>query len=281
MKDTFYFPHDYNAISDPKLMLVLSNCWLSGIGMYRIIIEILHQQENNTITYEAYKKYVKFYSTFENDSEQMFNKIEQVLITCWLLINNNNLITSNRVAKNKDKRMEISEKRSLAWKLSAKRRASQKETSTSVQQNWTSVQQNWTSVQQGKEKKGKEKKEKEKENKEQKEEISDEIVSYGNPSINLILDLIKENNNWIVDWKKDEQRKYWKLLLDKLEEIKSVKEWKFTPFDILELILKVISENNYHSQKIAWPKKIYYELAWLMQICKQELIKKNKTIKEF
>jgi hypothetical protein len=100
---------------------------------------------------------------------------------------------------------------------------------------------------------------------------------FGNSDINFLLEKIKIYNNGIVDWTQKEQRQYWKLLLDKLNKIESVQSWKYTGIGILEIILKIIWENQYHSQKIVWPKKIYYELAWLMQICKQEMQKQEKN----
>lgn len=43
-KDTFYFPHDYNARSDPKLRNVLMKHKANGIGIYWCIIEMLYEQ---------------------------------------------------------------------------------------------------------------------------------------------------------------------------------------------------------------------------------------------
>ena len=111
--------------------------------MYRIIIEILHQQEDSKISIEAYKEYIKFYC----QDKEIATSVEQVLNTCWLLLQQNGNICSKRVLQNKKIREEISEKRSIAGKISAEKRAKDSQTSTSVEQ--------------GKEKKGKERKEKE------------------------------------------------------------------------------------------------------------------------
>jgi hypothetical protein len=100
---------------------------------------------------------------------------------------------------------------------------------------------------------------------------------FWDQSINIILEKIKMYNGWIIDGTQTDQRKYWKLLLNKLEKLDSVVSGKYTAPDILEIILKIISKSDYHSQKIAWPKKIYYELAWLMQICKQDMQKQEKN----
>jgi len=101
--------------------------------------------------------------------------------------------------------------------------------------------------------------------------------SYGDPEINSLLEKVKIYNNWICDWTQKEQRQYWKQLLTKLKEIESVKNNKYSATWLLEIILKIISKSDYHSHKIVWPKKIYYELAWLMQVCKQEFQKEEKS----
>jgi len=107
--------------------------------------------------------------------------------------------------------------------------------------------------------------------------VLEQAPTYWNKDINDVLEKIKMYNNWIVDWTVKEQRQYWKMLLTKINKIESVENWKYKPADLLEIILKIISKNEYHSHKIVWPKKIYYDLAWLMQVCKQEIQKEEKT----
>jgi hypothetical protein len=46
----------------------------------------------------------------------------------------------------------------------------------------------------------------------------------------------------------------------------------------LEFILKIISQDSYHSHKISWPMKIYNDLWWLMQVCKQSQNRDNKWV---
>ncbi len=146
-KEAYYFPHDSNAIQDPKMMVLLSECGLSGVGIFWIIIEILHQQESGLITQEEFKKYLSFYYHFQTDGEHLLNKIEQVLIKSKLLLIKDGYITSDRVLKNKKYREDISEKRSFAGKKSGESRSK-----------GTSVGQVLNKTQQGKERKVKEKK---------------------------------------------------------------------------------------------------------------------------
>ena len=100
-------------------------------------------------------------------------------------------------------------------------------------------------------------------------------ISISN-SISILLEVIKKYNNWIIDWKQEEQRRYWKLLLDKINKIDSVANWKYSAEWLLEIILEIVGKNEFHSHKIVWPKKIFYELAGLMAVCKQELQKQEK-----
>lgn len=44
MKDTFFFSHDYNARSDPKMQKVLMKHGCAGIGVYWCIIEQIYEQ---------------------------------------------------------------------------------------------------------------------------------------------------------------------------------------------------------------------------------------------
>lgn len=147
MKDAFYFPHDTNAHSDPKMMMLISSLGLEGVGLYWILIELMHQEPTGKITKRAFQDYIKFFT--QNKSLKELNEIQQVFNTTKLFVEQDGFICSNRVLENKKIRQEISEKRSLAGKKSAEKRAKQSQKATSVEQNLTSVEQ-------GKERKGKE-----------------------------------------------------------------------------------------------------------------------------
>lgn len=94
--------------------------------------------------------------------------------------------------------------------------------------------------------------------------------------INFLIEEIKKFNNWIIDGTQKEQRQYWNLLLKKIEQVKiNDYNWK----SIFSMMLEIISKNTYHSHKIVWPKKIYYELSWLLAVCKQDIERqKDKSI---
>jgi hypothetical protein len=110
MKETFYFSHDYNASQDPKMMTLLSSCGLNGVGMYWILIELLHQQPDSKLSQQNYENYIDFYGRMDGENEHLLNKIKQVLISSELLTKDGDYVFSNRVLQNKKEREIKSEK---------------------------------------------------------------------------------------------------------------------------------------------------------------------------
>ena len=96
---------------------------------------------------------------------------------------------------------------------------------------------------------------------------------YWNEEINKCLDLIKSFNWWLLDWTVKNNRRYAKLLIDKLNKLESIQTWKYTRFETLWIILDLISKNKYYSSKITSPESIYRNLAVLMQTCKNNIWK--------
>ena len=118
MKDAYYFPHDSNATQDPKMMVLLSECGLAGIGAFWIIIEILHQQECCGIAPAQLTHCIQFYGRQGAWDQLVLDKIEKVLFDQKLLVIEDGLVTSTRVKKNIQKRCEIS---NIAKERAAKR----------------------------------------------------------------------------------------------------------------------------------------------------------------
>jgi len=165
-----------------------------------------------------------------------------------------------------DKGQDITQKR---------RNANQKR--TNIQQNLTKQEQNLTNDEQTAPKKKIENRKDKIENnlitlsKDNEEDKS----SYGNEEINKCLELIKNYNNGLIDWTKQNQRRFAKHLISKLKQLDSIKDWKYTWWDTLEIILKIISQNKYYSSKITSPEAIYRNLAILMQQCRNDFTKQN------
>ena len=97
MKETYYFSHDYNATQDPKMMALMAKCGLQGVGMYWVLVELLHQQTDNKIKRETYNDYIDFYGRVDYDNEQVLNKLKQALIDVGLFVEQDNFIFSKRV----------------------------------------------------------------------------------------------------------------------------------------------------------------------------------------
>lgn len=108
-------------------------------------------------------------------------------------------------------------------------------------------------------------------------EVQLEEEKYWKEEVNECLELIKSYNWWIIDWTIKNQRRYANMLVNKLEKLESVKEWKFTRYDTLEIILKVISQNKYYAPKITSPENIFRNLSILMQQCKVDISKASSS----
>ena len=120
-KDTYYFQHDYDPLSDPKLSALVGEFGAVGYGIYWRIVEMLHSDSNHML---KHKKYI-----YTSLAKQMLTSVEQVenvlnfsIETCELFESDEEYFWSNRVLRNIDRRNEIKEKRSKAGKVSAERR---------------------------------------------------------------------------------------------------------------------------------------------------------------
>jgi hypothetical protein len=155
MKETFYFSHDYEPTSDPKIQALINQFGWMGYGLFWRIIEMLHSDQDHKL---PKKKYL--YLSLVNNStgvqhtstpvEQVSTFVEQCITDFELFVTDGDFFWSNRVLSNIEKRQEVSENRSKAGKRSAELRKGKKK-STLVQQVSTGVQQNPTKERKGKE----------------------------------------------------------------------------------------------------------------------------------
>ena len=149
-KETFYFSHDYNARNDIKIQALLVEHGAVGYGVYWIIVEILHEETAKKLKLDSL--------IFVAIARQASTSVEQAkaIVECCLkyelFTEDDGYFFSKRILENIDKRLEISEKRAKAGRISAEKRKK----ATSVGKNSTSVEENPT-------KSNKEKKRKEKE----------------------------------------------------------------------------------------------------------------------
>jgi hypothetical protein len=114
-KESYYFAHDYEPTSDPKIGALLAEYGAEGYGIYWRIIEMLHSNPEHKIPKKKYIFIALAKELITND-----NKIELVINyatdVCELFLADSEFIISKRVLRNFEKREEISEKRSNAGK---------------------------------------------------------------------------------------------------------------------------------------------------------------------
>lgn len=151
-KETFYFSHDYNARNDIKIQALLVEHGAAGYGVYWIIVETLHEESGkklklNNLTYVAIARQA-------STSVEQVKAIVECCLEYELLTEDDGRFYSERVLNNIGKRIEISEKRAKAGRISAEKRKK----ATLVEKNSTSVEESSTKSNKGKERKEKESK---------------------------------------------------------------------------------------------------------------------------
>ena len=149
-KDVYYFPHDYNPTSDPKMLAFVGEYGAVGYGIYWRIIEMLHECSEH---YLPLKKYI--YSAI---AKQMLTDVEYVLKIVESCINDyelfesdNNNFWCNRVNRNVEKMVELIGKKKKGGEASAEARRlkkQQEEEKKNNEHNLTHVQHSATGVQQ-------------------------------------------------------------------------------------------------------------------------------------
>lgn len=169
MKEAYYFSHDYDPTSDPKIQALISQFGATGYGLYWRVIEMMHSSTDHKLPHKNYI-YIAIGSYFSLDIEYVKRFVEDCTSVYELFQSDAITFWSNRVLRNFDTRNAISESRSKAGKISAEKRkqaipeaqasAIDEQNSTLVEQTQTPVEQNSTKERKRKEKKREEIKEK-------------------------------------------------------------------------------------------------------------------------
>lgn len=102
MKETFYFSHDYNARNDWKLVKVMMKYWVTGIGVYWCIIEMLYEEW----WYLNVNEYERI--TFELRTQE--NIVKWVVEDFWLFKQDKKNFWSNSILDRLKERQEKSDK---------------------------------------------------------------------------------------------------------------------------------------------------------------------------
>lgn len=156
MAKDYYFQHDHNPTTDPKMQAMLAEYGPWGYGLFWQIVEMLHREADNTI---LLKRYV--FASFAQHKSTSVEQVEKFIRDCideFELFHSDGIcFWSERVKRNMGKREEIRGLRSKAGKASAeKRERERQQVSTHVEQVSTHVEHNSTKEKKRNEKKGNE-----------------------------------------------------------------------------------------------------------------------------
>ena len=147
-KDVYYFPHDYNPTSDPKMLAFIGEFGAVGYGVYWRIVEMLHESTEHTLPLKNY-----IYSAVAKqmivDASQVSKIIESCIDEFELFESNEEHFWCNRVLRNVEKRIDLIAKKKKAGDASAEARRLLKEQQdlTDVKHVLTGVEQTATDVQ--------------------------------------------------------------------------------------------------------------------------------------
>jgi plasmid maintenance system killer protein len=118
-KETFYFPHDYEPTSDPKIQALLGEYGGMGYGVFWRVTEMLHSDENHKIPLKEFI-FIAIAKQMLADAKQIQAMLQYSINVCELFESDGEYFWSNRVNENFVRRAEISEKRALAGSMGGK-----------------------------------------------------------------------------------------------------------------------------------------------------------------
>lgn len=113
-KDTPWFPHDYNARADDGTAALITQHGATGYGIYMIVTEILHEDDESKIEYSE-KKLRRIAASCKTKYDD-FKAIIDDCIDFELWVLQDGYFLSNRVLRNKTDREKIRQKRIEAGK---------------------------------------------------------------------------------------------------------------------------------------------------------------------
>ena len=101
MKETFYFPHDYNAMQDEKIKMLIRKHGMEGYGIFWGIVEMLYNNANALRT---------DYEGIAYDMRTNSDKIESIIIDFELFVVDGDLFGSESIERRLNERKEKSRK---------------------------------------------------------------------------------------------------------------------------------------------------------------------------
>jgi hypothetical protein len=154
-KDTYYFPHDFNAHNDEKCLCLISELGMQGYGLYWAFIEAMHETSDGRLK----NNLLNGFSIRFNTDKEILLKFYNTAIALELFVTDGEFYWSERVLQNKEDFDEKRQKKSKAGRLGMQARWA-KNNSVITDDNTTITKHNKGKERKGKEKKGNESKEK-------------------------------------------------------------------------------------------------------------------------
>jgi len=120
MLKSLYFPHDYNAIFDEGIEILIDDYGAEGYGIYWYLIEMMHREKEDGLKLESTKLNYSISKKFKIDINRVKEIIKFMIDICELFKHDEIYFWSERVLENKSKRNEISKRNSDNGKKSHK-----------------------------------------------------------------------------------------------------------------------------------------------------------------
>lgn len=124
-KDTYFFRHDYEPTSDPKIQALLSEYGATGYGLYWRIVEMLHSDSTHKLITKKYL-IIAIAKQMLSTTDFVLQFIDDCVNIFELFKQENDTIYCDRVMQNIDKRNDILEKRKAAGSKGGVANAKQK-----------------------------------------------------------------------------------------------------------------------------------------------------------
>jgi uncharacterized phage protein (TIGR02220 family) len=112
-KDTYYFPHDFNAHNDEKCLYLISELGMQGYGLYWAFIEAMHDTSDGKLKVS----FLNVFSIRFNTEKEALSNFYNTAISIGLFVTDGEYYWSERVMQNKVVFDEKRQKKSKAGKL--------------------------------------------------------------------------------------------------------------------------------------------------------------------
>jgi hypothetical protein len=125
-KDTYYFPHDFNAGSDEKILYLRSKFGMQAYGLYWLLIEIMHESSDSKLTCNLIDGIAYQINVDITFLKEFYNEC----ISIELFVTDGVKYWSERVLRNKELLYEKRNLKSIAGKKGMENRWKNKEVIT-------------------------------------------------------------------------------------------------------------------------------------------------------